>query len=234
MGVNMADNSAAAYSVSGAVWTAENAGVGGLIVKLVDKNIGPDVELAETTTDESGAYQIATVLPSATLQQRRKTRPDFQVRIYTGDTFLGASEIRYNASTHETLDVELAAGLTVLPSEYERLTESLTRAYSGNLADLQETAARQDLTYLANKTQWDANAVALAALASQFSQGAVPSPAFATHGPGERPLGPESAPGAPQANAPLSPVTSPSARESAQLAPEFFYANVDTLKQDLW
>jgi hypothetical protein len=40
---------------------------------------------------------------------------------------------------------------------------------SGNLRDLQETDDRKDITYLANKTGWDARAVAIASLADQFS-----------------------------------------------------------------
>ena len=217
----MTENSLKQYLVSGSVQSADRGSIGGLIVRLVDKHIGPDVDVAETTTDETGAYQIAVTLPPATLQQKQKDKPDFQVLVYTGDTFLGASEIRYNASSRETLDVELTEGLTALPSEYELLTQGLKRAYEGNLAELQETAARQDITYLANKTQWDANAVALAALAEQFSLGAVSSPAFAT--PGGQPQGSVSAVALP-ANTPNSPGTAPLPPTRAGLAPAFFYA----------
>lgn len=172
----MPNDSEDKYIVTGCVWSAESAGVGGLIVRLVDKNIGADVELAETTTDSSGHYHISFSLSPASLRQRLKTQPDLQVRVFAGDTFLAASEVRYNASASETLDVTLPAGLTALPSEHETLTAHLGAIYDGKLADLQETDVQQDITYLANKTGWDARAVALAALAEQFSQFAAPGP----------------------------------------------------------
>src|SRR5689334_8587041 len=46
----------ATYFVGGTVWSPNRAGVGGLIVQLVDKNVGGDVVLASTTTDASGSY----------------------------------------------------------------------------------------------------------------------------------------------------------------------------------
>jgi hypothetical protein len=157
------------------VWSPDRAGVGGLIVRLVDKGIGLDVELADGSTDRGGKYQITVSLSATSLQKRLKTQPDLQVRVFSGDTFLGASEVRYNASTVETLDVALPGGLTALPSEYETLTAGLAGAYEGRLADLRETRDRQDITYLANKTGWDANAVTLAALAEQFSLTTAPA-----------------------------------------------------------
>ena len=45
----------------------------------------------------------------------------------------------------------------------------LARHYTGKLGDLKETDEQRDITYLANKTGWDARAVALAALSDQFS-----------------------------------------------------------------
>ena len=96
--------------------------------------------------------------------------PDLQARVYAGQNFLAASAIRYNATNLETLDIKLPANSTPLPSEYEILTGTLAGHYAGRLGDLKESNVQQDLTYLANKTGWDARAVALAALADQFSQ----------------------------------------------------------------
>src|SRR5581483_940361 len=53
-------------------------------------------------------------------------------------------------------------------------------SYSGSLSALQENDEHQDITYLANKTGWDARAVALASLATRFGQ---PTPAPATRTP---------------------------------------------------
>ena len=69
-------------------------------------------------------------------------------------------------------------------TEHEVLTADLGRHLSGRLRDLQETAERHDVTYLANKSGWDARAVALAALADEFAgrsdeaQQSIPAPLF--------------------------------------------------------
>jgi peptidoglycan hydrolase-like protein with peptidoglycan-binding domain len=166
--VNNQSADATIYTVIGAVTSPDRAGVGSLLVQVVDKNVGPDVLLAETTTDDSGRYKARFTAES--LLSRKKTQPDLQARVYAGQTFLAASDVHYNVTTNETLNVNLPANLTALPSEYETLTGALAAHYAGSLGALQETSDRQDITYLANKTGWDARAVALAALADQFSQ----------------------------------------------------------------
>jgi hypothetical protein len=55
--------------------------------------------------------------------------------------------------------------------EHDTLTGALAAHYNGQLGELQESDDRQDITYLANKTGWGTCAVAIAALADQFSQG---------------------------------------------------------------
>ena len=155
-------------TVSGRVYSSQRAGVGGLRIQAVDKNAGPDVPLAEGITNDRGAYSIAyaTALPGS----NGKSAPDLQVRALNGATLLGASEIRYDASPNEVLDVVVPdASATALASEHETLTAALSAHFTGNLRDLQEAGDRSDITYLANKTGWDARAVALAALSDQFS-----------------------------------------------------------------
>jgi peptidoglycan hydrolase-like protein with peptidoglycan-binding domain len=156
------------YTVEGTVSSPDRAGVDGLRVEVVDKNAGPDVLLAKAVTDERGRYR--TGFSAAALRERRKRRPDLQARAYSGQTFLGASAVRYNAANYETLNVRLPAQAAALPSEHETLTAALKAHVDGELRDLKESDDRQDVTYLANKTGWDARAVALAALADQFSQ----------------------------------------------------------------
>ena len=92
-----------------------------------------------------------------------------QVQVLTGATFLAASDVRYNATNRESLNVLLdSEAAAALQSEYETLTSALSSHYKGDLRDLQEKGDRQDITYLANKTGWDARMVAMTALASQF------------------------------------------------------------------
>ena len=163
------------YSVTGTVRSPVRPSTGGLTVELVDKNVGGDQVLASTQTRGDGTYAFSDVTISAAyLAERHKAQPDLQVRVSSGDGFLAASAVRYGAPSTFSLDVTLPADAPGLPSEYESLTASLAAAYAGPLAALREDADRQDITYLAHKTGWDARAVAFAALADQFSQVTAP------------------------------------------------------------
>jgi hypothetical protein len=157
-----------AYEVDGRVTSQVTASVGGLRVVVVDKGVGGDVALADATTDLNGNFSAT--FSDSELKRRGKDKPDLQVRVFTGKRFLAASEVRYNASEHETFVVMLdEQAASRLRSEYETLTATLSTIHKGRLRELQETDDRQDVTYLANKAGWDARAVALAALADQFS-----------------------------------------------------------------
>lgn len=156
----------AGFVVEGRVLSDVRAGVGGLRVEIVDKNVGLDKRIKHATTDPDGRYRVG-----FTAAEAGKARPDLQAQAYRGDRLLAMSEIRYNASPREVLNVVVpAAAASALPSEYETLTGALSAHFKGNLRDLQETEDRQDIAYLANKSGWDARAVALAALADQFSE----------------------------------------------------------------
>lgn len=158
----------ATYNVSGKVFSRDRAGVVGLRVEIVDKNVGFDVRLVETGTDERGGYKAS--FPAASFRERsNKARPDLQARVYVGSDFVAASEVRYDATTDETLNVSLPPDAAGLASEYETLTAAIAAYYNGRPGDLQENDERQDITYLANKSGWDARAVALVALADQFA-----------------------------------------------------------------
>ena len=157
------------YAVSGHVYSAARAGTSGLSLQVVDKNAGPDVVMGKGTTGDNGAYSISYGI--ATLARRNKKSPDIQIRVYNGATLLGSSDVRYNASSSETLDVRLPdSSAGSMASEFESLSGAIASHYTGALGALQESGDRSDITYLANKTGWDARTVALAALADQFSQ----------------------------------------------------------------
>jgi hypothetical protein len=164
------------YTVDGIVSCPDRAGIGGLRVELVDKNVGSDLPLVDTVTDDRGRYQVSFAPPVPAL---KKTQLDLQGRVYAGQAFLAASDVQYNATSHTTLNVNLPANLAQLPSEHETLTNAIAVHYLGKLGDLKESHDRQDITYLANKTGWDARAVALGALADQFSaQAKIPAEFF--------------------------------------------------------
>lgn len=199
------------FTASGKVLSSHSAGLGGLRVEAVDKGVGADVSLGQGTTDASGNYSLQ--FASAEFTRRGKAAPDIQVRVFSGQTLLVASDVRYNASAVTNIDVVLPSSASAaLPSEHESLTAALALHFKGNLRDLKEDAQQQDITYLSNKSGWDARAVALAALADQFSE--------ASHG-------------AAVTRAAAAPAPPP------RIQPEFFYAlfraglpaNPDTLYQ---
>jgi ABC toxin N-terminal region/Neuraminidase-like domain/Putative peptidoglycan binding domain len=158
----------APYLVGGRVY-AQRAGVASLTIHLVDKNAGPDVPLGSGWTDTRGAYSIR--YSPARLKAAGKSAPDIQVLVLAGDKLLAASEVRYNATPSERLDVRLPASASAsLPAEFDSLSRDITSHFHGRPAELQETDTRTDVTYIANKTGWDARAVALVSLADHFSQ----------------------------------------------------------------
>lgn len=166
------------FQVTGKVSSLVSTSISGLIVQVVDKTVGKDdVVLGQTLTEAEGNYKV--VFTDATWLAQGKAQPDLQTRILAGDRFLAASEVRYNASRSEILNVSLAESSTpALRSEHETLLQNIASQFTGNLNDLQETDTRQDITYLANKTGWDARAVAIASLSEQFSQTSQIDPAL--------------------------------------------------------
>jgi hypothetical protein len=65
-----------AYQVDGTVFSRISAGVGGLRVVIVDKGVGGDVQLAQATTDDRGAYQAT--FSDTDVRRRGKAQPDLQ------------------------------------------------------------------------------------------------------------------------------------------------------------
>lgn len=159
------------WPVSGTVQSASSAGVGGLRVLVVDKGIGGDLALAEAVTDSAGRWQTA-FDPAKALRKRGKERPDLQARLLLGEDLLAVSPTAYDAVPGAVLDIALGAAASArLASEYEALSRDLAARTDLPVAELKEGGERQDITWLANKTGWDARAVASAALAGRMAAG---------------------------------------------------------------
>ena len=156
------------YTVTGTV--RGTPAVGGLALRLVDKNVGGDVTLATGTAGRDGGFLLRATIPVEVLATRHKSAPDLQVQVLVNGSVAAASAVCYNAPATTTLDVVVPAGTAGLASEYEALTADLAALYPGSLAGLEENDGRQDVTYLAGKSGWDARAVAMASLAAQLSQ----------------------------------------------------------------
>ena len=156
------------YTVTGTV--SGTPAVAGLALRLVDKNVGGDVPLVGGTTDRGGGFLLSATIPVEVLAARHKSAPDLQVQVLVNGNVAASSAVRYNAPAVTTLDVVIAPDTPGLASEYEALTADLAALYPGSLAGLEENGGRQDVTYLAGKSGWDARAVAMASLAAQLSQ----------------------------------------------------------------
>jgi Neuraminidase-like domain/Putative peptidoglycan binding domain len=171
----------ATFAVTGNVTSAVSAGLNGLSVRLVDKNVGGDVILASATTGAAGAYSFSVVVGPPTLRARFKSAPDLQTQVIEltdGQVakIVAVSPVVISAKSPLVLDIALPNDAMSLPSEYETLTLSLSNLYAGKLRDLKENDATQDVTYLGAKSGWDARAVAMASLADQFSTLTISTP----------------------------------------------------------
>lgn len=180
--INQNFDDALPYRVSGRIVGAQRRGLRGVRAVVVDKSIGREELLGETTTDERGSYEVH--YAAAPIRERGKEKPDLQVKLFAGrdqERPLALSTVRYNAGPKETIDVEVPADAMPTVAEYERLAADLTTHLNGQGSPpgdpnggrfgwLQEDDERQDITYLANKSGWDARMVAMAALADQFGQ----------------------------------------------------------------
>ncbi|QGM47133.1 hypothetical protein H2LOC_016335 [Methylocystis heyeri] len=169
---------ASTFVIRGHVRSAVSAGVSGLTVRLVDKNVGGDVALASAATDGAGGYSLSVLIGPPTLATRLKAAPDLQTQVVTTNangaiTIVAVSSVAIGAGSPLTLDVALPDDAS-LPSEFETLSARLGQFYAGKLKDLKENDVAQDVTYLGAKSGWDARAVAMASLADQFSTLAAP------------------------------------------------------------
>ncbi|MTD55247.1 neuraminidase-like domain-containing protein [Amycolatopsis pithecellobii] len=163
------------FTVDGQVVCAVPAALAELFVEIVDRNVGGDTDLGSARTDGLGRFRV-------TFSHRGKAQPDLQARVRTqeGGAVIGESDVHYNATSGETLVVELPAG-SGPASEFDTLTGALRATFTGPLAEVEESGARQDITYLAGKTGWDARAIAMRVLADQFSVdsgGTIPPPLY--------------------------------------------------------
>jgi len=164
------------FVVRGRIVNHELRGLPGLRVVAVDKNVGKEIPLGETRTGAQGGYEIRF---KSTDVRPGKDKPDIQVQVAADDnSTVALSATRYNAGTEENnLDVVIAFESLPRVPEYRKLITDLGVQLGSRddaelkmrLGTLKEDDNQQDITYLANKTGWDARIVAMSTLASQFS-----------------------------------------------------------------
>lgn len=135
------------FRVEGRVLSRVRAGVEGLQVHIVDKVVGDDVLIIKTVTDRNGAYRVT--FADDDLRRRGKDKFDLQARVFAGDRFLAASDVRYDATPGETLNIFVnERASSVLRSEHETLLDNISDHFPGRLSELREIGERRDVTYL--------------------------------------------------------------------------------------
>jgi hypothetical protein len=162
----------APFTIRGQVLYANGNGLAGGIMRVFDQGLRNEKLLGEATTDGAGRYQIS--FSSEPFGLVRRTNVALVIRAFdAGGSLLASSQPLFNAQPVETVNL-IISGEHRGPSEYERIVQDLAPLLQGlSFADLIENDERQDISFLANKTGWDASAVAMVSLADQFSQRAV-------------------------------------------------------------
>jgi hypothetical protein len=69
------------YVVTGTVTSAASAAVGGLELRLVDKNVGGDIVLSSGQSNVQGQFTLKAELSARTLEERHKRSPDLQAQV---------------------------------------------------------------------------------------------------------------------------------------------------------
>jgi len=159
------------FVVRGRVVT--NAGVAAKDLKVIarDKSLGEDVVLGETITDSSGNYSIS--YKEEAFQNMGKQKADIEIEIIDPveeSKIYGTSSVHFDADKEEEINLVLQTESVEKSSEYLRITSDLQPKIGAfAFKDLQENKERQDISYLANKTGWDARLVAMVSLADEYS-----------------------------------------------------------------
>jgi len=125
---------------------------------------GQAIKLNEAVSDNAGAYAISYAPPALPV--------NLQVRVVDSTKAeVIISEIKFNASPSETLDLVVPASVRPPDAEFSRLSADLAKSVGdiSKLGQARETETQQDLTLLRQCTSWDARLVALAATAVQQS-----------------------------------------------------------------
>ncbi len=158
--------------VRGRVFTRSGEPLTGLRVIAADNDLSGKVELGRSLTGSDGTYRVE--YSSGLLVERGKDRADLLVQVFAqrrDRQSIASSDIRYDADEDQILDVVVDDAKAERPDEYSRVVEALSpyiRSAGRSFSDLAEDDERGDVSYLANKTGWDARLVAMASMASRL------------------------------------------------------------------
>lgn len=155
--------------ISGRISSDKSPAVPGIKVFAYDKRISGDVVIGKAVTDKEGNY---TIFYNKDILQG-KVKPDIEIRLMdTVDSKkeIGRSAVRYNAGDDTKFNISLESAKIPRQSEFDRLL-AVVKPHLENkkLSDLSENNEKKDITFLANKTRWDARTIAMVAQAEKLS-----------------------------------------------------------------
>ena len=154
-------------------------GVGkGQLVRAYDKDLRSEELLGEAITDHEGDYAIR--YSSTQFKRAEKLSADLRIVVcdLDGEECL-SSEIVFNASPDQIVDLEVTTGNPLAPSEYERYLANLERPLAGvALADLDG----KDIAFLFGETSIDRQHLAWLASAAKNQKDSIRiDPSMHTH-----------------------------------------------------
>lgn len=167
------------YTVRGKVANANGVAGDNIRVIAYSRKISADTALTDAIVGKDGSYELSFPESADFING-----PDLQlhaVNMVTGEV-LSKSDVRYNASTEETIHVLLPEQSAPGVSEFQSVVNDLVPHMTGiPFSALTETDDNPQLTYLSNKTGWDARIIAMVARSHQFGEanGIPPDHAYA-------------------------------------------------------
>jgi ribosomal protein L7/L12 len=157
-----------AFNVFGQVLLSNGQPVEACTVRAFDRDLRSEQLLGETRTDRMGSYRIT--YTTEQFERAEMGTADLVVRAYNPvGRLLVESDILFNASQHERIDLEVSESTPVQPSEYEQLVSLLTPLLEG--VPLTELNG-DDVWFLANETGRSLKEIAFVADDARLSQAA--------------------------------------------------------------
>ena len=152
-------------SAAGVVTNEHGVAAANLRVEVWDRNVDGATLLAATATDASGRYAVD--YDPALL--KGKAGADLEIRVLDparDSAELARSAVLYKAPDRAVSDLVVEATAVARTPEYERLRQTLEPLLGDRSL---ERLDPDGVTYLAERTGWDARAVAMAAQATKLS-----------------------------------------------------------------
>lgn len=157
-------------TVSGKIITNLGVAVKDLKVIALDKTLDQEIELGDAITDTFGNY---TVLYQKEIGQTRKQKLDIKIKVVDPQEvskIYGESAIHFNVDDQMIINLVLNNDRIKEMSEYSKIMSDLIPYVSNrSFKELIENEEQQDISYLANKTGWDARLVAMVSFANSYS-----------------------------------------------------------------